>query len=360
MLSVLRERFMATIGKWKCSTRGIWAHKDKRQYGFDWDTRSDSKGAHRRCGYDQTGLPVLLQHLHGADAPDQEVPRGNSTSDIWAEEFLTHHRDSVDVSRFVRGELERVSRLTFRDGLLIEEYEVVRGVYRHTRWEYQAGRVVLQQSISDKGRAFFEITYGPHGEQTYFRVRRDGTRFQLYQPRPKGLTVKSLKETVRSRIVALVPELVSAAHISEPIYCVALAYDNEGNDALPPAIGIGLESERQCWKAEHGKKAKDFIWNPAEFQHYEKPHTQISDEVLEEACDNLNSKWTEGNPAAPAGRLLIEIAAELTQLDWPDSVQRTADFVVYAVGLEGSGLRKSLKASLSQEKLALLKAEGLY
>jgi hypothetical protein len=243
---------------------------------------------------------------------------------------------------------------------LIEDESVILGVYQHTLRHYEGTKTKLHQSLNNKGEIFFEITFGPHGEQSYFRVRRDGTRFQLYQPLPKGLTVKSLKETVRSRLVVLIPELVAAANIREPICCVALAYDEEGNDALPPAIGIGLDSERQHWTAEHGKKAKELVWNPAEFQHYEKPHTQISDEVLDEACDYLNSKWAEGDSAAPAAKLLIETAAELSRLDWPAAIQRTEDFVVYAVGLEGSGLRKSLKASLNQEKLALLKAKGLF
>jgi hypothetical protein len=57
--------------------------------------------------------------------------------------------------------------------------------------------------------------------------------------------------------------------------------------------------------------------------------------------------------------LLVETAAELSRLDWPSSVQRTEDFVVYAVGIEGSGLRKSLKASLSSERMAMLKAAKL-
>ena len=64
-----------------------------------------------------------------------------------------------------------------------------------------------------------------------------------------------------------------------------MAYDDEGNDTLPPTIGIGLESERQRWKTEHGKRAKDVVWNPAEFHHYEKSHTQLSDDALDEACD---------------------------------------------------------------------------
>jgi hypothetical protein len=175
----------------------------------------------------------------------------------------------------------------------------------------------------------------------------------------RRITVKSLKATLQNRLLTLVPQVVAAAPIQEPIYCVALAYDDEGNDALPPVIGIGLESERQRWRTEQGKKAKDFVWNPAEFHHYEKPHTQIFDDVLDEASDYLNSKWAEGNPAASVAKLLAEVAAELTRQAWPVSIRRTGDFVVYAVGFEGSGLRRSLKASSSPDQLALWKQTGL-
>jgi len=206
---------------------------------------------------------------------------------------------------------------------------------------------------------FYEIAFGPRDEQTFYKVRRDGTRFQLYQPFPKGVTLKSVKETIRNRLLALVPEVVAAAKTAGPIYCVALAYDGEGNDALPPLIGIGLESERQRWQAEQGKIAWQWIWNPAEFLHYEKPHTQIEDEALEEACDRMNSKLAESASMAPAIKLLVEAATELNNATWPAEVQRTPDFIVYAVDFELGSLRKNLKASLSPKQLAELKAKKL-
>jgi hypothetical protein len=219
--------------------------------------------------------------------------------------------------------------------------------------------MVLQEFISEKGHVFFQIVFGPHGEQTYFRVRRDGTRFQLGQPLPKGVTVKSVKETIRNRLVTLVPEVVAAARIKEPIYCVALAYDGEDNDVLPPVIGIGLESERQRWQAEHKKNLWQWIWNPAEFQHFEKPHTQIEDEALEEACDQLNSKLVEGNSSTPAIKLLVGVATELNNVSWPAKVHRTSDFVVYAVDFELGSLRNNLKTILAPERIAALKAMKL-
>lgn len=337
----------------------IWSWLDRRQWGTDDDMLPSPEGAFYACGYDVNNQPIVLCHFDYEtiyEPSERRIP----LKAVWCEEFITHHANTLDVLCFVRGELKRVSRLKFQGRLLIEDESVIQGVYQHTLIHHEGSKKRLQQSLNNKGQVFFEIDFGPHGEQSYFRVRRDGSRFQLYQPLPKGITVKSLKETVRNRLVALIPELVSAAEIREPIYCVALTYDDEGNDALPPAIGIGLESERQRWKAEHGKKAKDFVWNPAEFHHYEKSHTQLSDDALEEACDFLNSKWAESDSTSSAAKLLMETAVALSQADWPASAPLTPDFVVYAVGLEGSGLHKSLKASLTPEKLAMLKAKELF
>ena len=354
----IRDRFTAQVVRWIYSQMEIWSWSDRRRRGTDDAILPSPDGAFYACGYDADDQPIVLHHFDYEtvyEPPTRRLP----LKTIWCEEFIAHHEDRLEVLRFVRGELERASRLRFQGRLLIEDESVVQGVYQHTRIHYEGSKKKLQQSLNDKGRTFLEIDFGPHGEQSFFRVRRDGSRFQLGQPLPKGLTVKSLKETVRKRLVALIPELLSAAAIPEPIYCVALAYDDEGNDALPPTIGIGLESERQRWKVEHGKNAKDFVWNPAEFFHYEKSHTQFSDEALEEACDYLNGKWAEAGSVAPAAKLLMETAVTLNQTNWPSSVQRTHDFVVYAVGFEGSGLQKSLKAGLTSEQLAMLKSEGL-
>jgi hypothetical protein len=357
VVPVLRESFMARVVRWTFSTRGIWDYEDRRQYGFEWDPLSDPEQAYRRCGYDETDRPIVLQHLVWSDTQHHGVRESFTTQNVWAEELISHHGDTLDVTRLVRGQLERVSRMTFCGRLLVEEEEFAFGNYSHTRWQYQDGRKVLQQSISDKGQVIFEIAFSPHGEETYSRVRRDGTRFQLGQPLPKGVTIKSLKETIRSRLLALIPEVVVSAKIQEPVYCVALAYDGEGNDVLPPIIGIGLESERLKWLAEDRKGAWRLIWNPAEFHHYEKSHTQLEDDDLEEACDYLNSKIAEQDSAAQAIKLLVQVAAALNNASWSTDVQRTPDFVVYAVDFELKSLRKNFKTCLPHERFAAFKAK---
>lgn len=355
MLPEIRERFMKQVVRWVYSKTEIWSYEDRRWKGRKADRLQGPKGAIHTCGLDAADNPVVLIEFQTEFGRNlKPVP----TKDIFCEEFIAHHGDVLEVTRTTWGKLRCISRLTFQGHLQVEDVCVNEGFYGHSRMHYDGRKPKLQQNLNADGRIYHEIVFGPRGEETYFRVRRDGSRFELGQPLPEGVTVKSLKETVRDRLKVLVPKLVSAAKIREPIYCVALAYDDEGNDALPPFIGIGLDSERRRWKAEHGKRAKDYVWNPEEFHHYEKPYTQLDDDALEEACDYLNGKWSESGSTAPAAKLLMEVAAELNRVDWPVSVRRTTDFVAYAIGLEGSGLKKSLKAGLNPEKLAKLKADG--
>jgi hypothetical protein len=358
MLSVFRERAKAEAKRWVYSTEEIWSYEDLRARGSESSLLPGPEGALFACGYDAAERAIVLQQFEEVE-PETDTEASAPTKEICVEEFIAWSGDTLDVTRFVRGELHMVCRSKFQDRLLVEDERVRHGVYQHERIQYQGRRMRLEQFLSHDGRVVSEIAYGPHGEQTFYKVRRDGTRFELYQPLPKGMTVKSLKESVRSRLLALVPELVARARIAEPLYCVALAYDAEGGDALPPLIGIGLESERQRWKAQHGKKAWQWLWNPAEFQHYEKEHTQLEDDALEEACDYLNGKMAENGSAAPAIKLLLEVAGELNRSTWPKSIRHTADFTVYAVDLELAHLRKNLKQILSVEKLNQLKKEGL-
>jgi len=357
-LPEVRNRFNARVVRWVYSLAEIWSWEDRRKKGTDDNLLPGPDGAFYACGYDDADKPIVLYDF-GYETVYKPVQKRIPLKEKWVEEFITHSAETLEVIRFIHAKLERVSQLTFQNNRVTEVKSVNQGVYQHALIHYQGSRRKLEQSLNSKGEVFFEIEFDPNGQQSYYRIRRDGTRVQLYQPLPKGITVKSIKDTVHQRLLALIPELVAAASIREPICCVALAYDDEGNDSLPPVIGIGLKSERQQWVVEHGKRAKDFVWNPAQFSNYEKAHTQLNDDALEEACDYLNGKWAESGAAAPAARLLMEVAAALNKIDWPPSIQRTDDFVVYAVGLEGRGLRKSLKAGLSPEKFVALKSKCL-
>jgi hypothetical protein len=170
--------------------------------------------------------------------------------------------------------------------------------------------------------------------------------------------MKTLSTMVENKLVRLIPQAVAAAGIREPVYCLALCYDPE-SECLPPLIGIGLERERQAWVEEHGRRARDFIWNPAEFAHFDTPALSLDDPELESACGRLNDELETKGSWEPARKLLNNVAAQLRETDWGGKIDTTPDFVAYAVDLELSDLNRNLKASLPEPLLTGLKSSRL-
>ncbi|HSU55842.1 MAG TPA: hypothetical protein VLT36_17435 [Candidatus Dormibacteraeota bacterium] len=367
-LPALREEHLRKVVRWVHSTEELWSCWDLREKAPEDSALPGPEGALYAYGFDQSGRRIAVREFKSNSVWVRENERGPGsrselldvpTKDVFREHLISYEGDWVDVSVLKDGLLSSVHRSRFQDRLLTESESFGDGFYGRQVFQYEGRRKKRLQCFSHNERLDTEIHYGPHGEQTFFRVRRDGTLFQLGQPLPKGMTPKKLKATIRDRLLLLIPQVVGAAKIDEPIYCVALAYDGEGNDVLPPGIAIGVDSERSKWLREHGAEARDWLWNPAEFYHYEKPHTQFEDEPLEKACDLLNTHLAERDGLTPATRLLVEVAAELNKLLWPANVRRTEDFVVYAVDLELGRLQKNMKACLAPDRLSDLKARRL-
>src|SRR5260370_38236938 len=294
----LRDECLARVVRWVSSTEELWTYWNLREKGSEDSVLSGPDGALYAYGFDDKGRHILVrefewesvwapENARGAGSPPEyhRVPAGNGHR----EDLIRYEGDCLHVSVLERGALKSVNRLDFEDRLLIDSETFERGAYGRQHFFYQVRRKKRQQFFSDKERLSMEANYGTDAEQTFFRVRRDGTLFELGQPLPKGITPKKLEATIRDRLLLLIPQVVERARVGEPLYCVTLGYDGEGNDVLPPLIGIGVESERSKWLHEHGTEARDWIWNPAEFYHFEKPHTQLEDDALEEACDLLNN-----------------------------------------------------------------------
>lgn len=389
MITEIEKRFRSTANayhdlKFEAEKSAVrWRHSD----GLLWDYTPgvaltteevrDADKAGYSFGYDKKNRVVCIRHFdnfleyeawsEGSSKPRRKIPR----RELRLEYFIRHCEGKMEVFRFLTpktyepGETatQKLQSLdwVWMKGNKLREDQVFReeGVFWHNRYSWSGNTLKLTQSLDEKGRVTFEFVKNEHGQDQTYRIRKDGTRFLLGQPLPAGLTVKSLAETIRTRLLKAIPATVKKAKIKGPIYCVALAYDGEGNDALPPCLGIGLESERNDWIRTRGRDAKHMIWNPAEFQHYEKGHTQLDDDALDDACEWLNGELTNRASTAPAKRLLVEVAAELNALNWSKLAKVTPDFVVYAVDFELSDLSKNFGKTLSQKKLADFKAKRL-
>lgn len=357
----LRERFEGQVVRWVYSETPIWT-LGGGPFNCDGDNfLPNAEGAFYACGCNAANQPVVLKefcwdYVYKTSGPGVKVP----THMARLEEFVVHNGEALEVVFCNRGIVDRVFRLVFRERLLMELESFGKEGYQLERYQYRGRRKILEQSITANGRIYHEIAFGPNGEQTNYNVTRDGTRLELGKPLPKGMTVKKLKEAIQARLKTLILEIVRETKLDDKIYCVGLIYDNEGNDAFPPEIAIGLESERVGWMREHGERARDFVWNPAEFKHYPVGVVQLAeDEELSSSCDYLNTQLASTGSTAPAAKLLIEVAAELNKLDWPKELKRTDDFIVYAVDLEGGDLKKNLKKTVSAKQMDELKVKGL-
>jgi hypothetical protein len=362
------------VVRWRYSNGHLWHYAPEAPLTTEEETEPDR--AKYWFGYDCNDHVACVREYNELTAyrrdpaRPEELPKPVRVRELRVEWFIRHDQQKLELFDFVtphytnpedvRTQLRHVEWAWLKAGKLQEQMRFGRGDdYSHYRYEWRGQDLHLTQLLDEKGRVKMEFAKGENGQDLYYRIRKDGSRFLLGQPLPAGLTVKKLTEMIRARLLETIPATVKAAKIKEPVYCVALAYDGEGNEALPPCLGIGLESERKGWLKTHGKDAKHLVWNPAEFQHYEKSHTQLDDDALEEACEWLNGELENKGSHATAHRLLVEVAAELNKLDWLKFAKVTPDFIVYAVDFELGDLNKNLKKILPAKELTALKTAKL-
>jgi hypothetical protein len=313
--------------------------------------------ANHAYGYDRKGRIVVIEDLHW----DHENAAGGGAKQKTAvfEHFLRYPGSQIWVSCFRLKNLFSVQAATESSGRIVEsrEYRFDIGAER-TRYVWDGKVLKAAISIDGAGRPTSEAVYDwANNETRFYRIRRDGTRVPEGEPTAEAVNLKVLWKTIQERLLKAIPRMVAAAGIKQRVYCLALAYDGEG-DVLPPLLGIGLASEREKWVSECGKDAREMIWNPAEFAHYEKDYTQIQDEELDEACQSFNQAAAERVSGNPAKRMLSDLAGALARYDWSRKLKTTPDFVVFAVDLELADLRKNLKVSVPAARLNQLKKAG--
>jgi len=209
---------------------------------------------------------------------------------------------------------------------------------------------------------FGELGKPPWLEERYNKDGKLAERIELARKSllPKGTTIKTLSNAIHQKLTRIVPKVIGKAKIRGLVYCLVLAYDGESNCVIPPLLGVGLDSERQKWTRTKGRAAKEFIWNPAEFSHYETRQTSLpTDKKFEKACEWYNQLLEERGSDKPAHELLNRIASDLAKLNWKGKLNTTEDFIVFAVDYEGADLKKNLKASVPGRILSRLKAAKL-
>jgi hypothetical protein len=158
-----------------------------------------------------------------------------------------------------------------------------------------------------------------------------------------------------------IPKVVAAAKIKAPVYCLLICYCGEDFEAgWPPFVVLGCEKERQRILAE-GSEISYYLWAPDEMRGIESNvELHLNDQGLVEKCTrhvqlmSMKESWAAGR------KVLQSVAQRLNDYAWGKILKTTSDFVVAFVDNTGEKpFRKDIKASISEERFADLKARGL-
>jgi hypothetical protein len=335
------------VVRWKYWETPDW-HWDPEKFIGSTSAKAAKGEAAYAYGYDKENRVTVI---HGFDTDRKKL----SSTD-----FLRYAGDKIVGTHFIEVSHERPSDVfdaTFVEGRITR----LECLYGTVEWEWKAfewegDRIAAVLYGASRRKPHVKIIYDASGEEI---ETIDPSKPTKRKPLPKGTTMKSLAKTIRQRLGKAVIDTVAKARIKQPVYCIALNYDCEGNPLLLPELGIGLESERQAVLKRGGKGAKLDIWDPSTFSMFANNRTALNDKALARACDLFNEQLKYEDSDEPARKIILEVALDLAKVDWKKKLDITEDFIVYAVDTDGADLKKNLKRSVSAKQIARLKAAKL-
>jgi hypothetical protein len=147
----------------------------------------------------------------------------------------------------------------------------------------------------------------------------------VFRAKPKGMRIGALLGTIEARLAEQIPALVGRLAIPGPAFCVALVYELEDGDVLPPRLAIGEAAAREA------HRSPESLWNPAEWRLIDVPELAYApDPALEEACALANQLLSEAGDIEPARKCLAKLAAAIDPASL-GALPRSEDFVVLAL-----------------------------
>jgi hypothetical protein len=312
----------------------------------------------RQYGFDADGHVVVVRNYTTLKGMFYEAffTRGDG---VVAGTLFDYYRDKRVIN---------VTRQTFDGDGKITRYETVAtgGEWTET-YEYDGDRlrVIRRSGVNYLPKASYrfddELEYDGIGRLSLIRRVDRGPKasrpYVLYRRPQKGQSLNELAEVIREKLVRRMPEALRAMRIKGPVYCVILLYTKEDAIVLPPTLAIGLEAKRRRWVKDLGRGAKEMVWNYPEFGHTDVTPAWGDTELLA-ACDLFNQQVAVGGNSNRARKVLNDVARELASADWSRAFDVTDDFVVFALDYEYEDFRANAKASVSPQRLAILKERG--
>ncbi len=352
---MLKEQAESGVVRWVWATDSVCSLRpgfDAKIHGFSEGkklaTQPARRAYHFQYGFDAAGR-LVVQRLHG----DMD---GHFTED-----FFVHSDDCVEQWSYGPR----------------PQYKIPRGV---SRYSYDGGRVVAYEELNTDGRTVVE-TYAYDGDrlatlarvgenptfQNTFRHEYDaegilstitmetmtGTR-SIVHKRPTR-TPAVLIKAVRAHLLKLIPKCVAALSPAEPAFCLALVYEpSSSRSMLPPKLAVGLETERERWRA--GGEPKESLWDAQGFATFD-GRLALDDAAL--LADTREfSDLPSPDRVEKARKLLVNVARDLNKLNFGALIKVTPDFIVYPVDLHTEYLAQDMRAAVPPSSLKRLIARG--
>jgi len=372
--NAVRESAASAVVEWKWSRfwmwhpAPFWFQRGGYPKGKAFRTAPESPEYHHfQTGFDAEGrVRVERSYI--------EIVRDSKR--WYSETVVQHEADQILSARFDHSpekKLNGVSCCLLRDGLVRLECNTAPAAANSRIWFKQfdwrtPGELRVYNGSQEGPDRPFEmaadvviVSLDVAGRPLSVRKEVPGRETWIQWVRPKkGTSIAALGHRVTQALKQRIIQTLRTWKAPGPAYCVAISYDDEGNDVFLPSLGVGLESERSAWAAEGTEKLKRYMWNPAEFANYASAELDPELPGLEEDVRMLNQLVMEKDAGEKAVRLVRRMARELaTEVDWPSVMDVTDDFMVFCVGLELSQLEADLKACLGTARFKALQRGGL-
>jgi hypothetical protein len=295
-------------------------------------------------GFDPLGRLTIERKLpFSTQSPDEElfIPRGEAL---------------VETSRALGSdESVSVGRYTYENGKLVQCTRThPRGTRSSETFVWKGERPTRVTLKSDRDPRTYTLIHDAKG---LLRVR--GAGYVTYERQDTPLD--ELLGAMKARLLAAIPATLARRKLP-PLYCVAIAYDEENIwELMPPRLALGLESERHSKIAKGGEYLRPSLWEPYAFEGFaDDEGLEIRDAKLDALCEHINQHLWQTASWERAVDALHDVAKGLNAelRSWRGGLTLTPDFVVYATNVNGDG-GKGAKRSATPDVLALLEKARL-
>jgi hypothetical protein len=247
------------------------------------------------------------------------------------------------------------SRYEVREGRVVAWRWRTQAGFVEEAYRYEGGRLVEVRSVGPNDPPLVaQVAWSPDGSPRITIRSEDSGRVVESFPAPASAPVPedSLEALLFEAIVARV-----ASFAAEGTAYALLLVENEGTDAVPPELAVGLASEREAW-VEGGVDLPERLWSPEDLSRFGGPRSSLDDAPVREASESYRRALrATGRPEA-AHALNVRLAKRLNDARAQLGVPQTDDFVVVVVSLDGGPRVAELDRYLSAEQLARLRERG--